>query len=140
MGVDLSEIKFLAVIVAAVATFFLGAIWYAPLFGNAWKKAHGYSDERIKAMQTVRPMPVFFAGLLLCYVVASFAVAMLVVRLNIDSAIDGIVLGLTVWIVAAAIQLTGWLSSDKPFVAFQIDAGYQFLYLPLIGAILGAWQ
>ena len=140
MGIDLSKINPLPVFVAALATFFLGALWYQPLFGNAWKRAHGYSEARLKAMQTLRPMPVFFAGLIVCYLLAAFAIAMLVVKIQITSAGEGAVLGLVIWVVAAAIQLTGWLSSDKPFVAFQIDAGYQLFYLPIMGAILGAWR
>jgi hypothetical protein len=140
VGIDLSQINFLAVGVAALATFFLGALWYEPFFGKAWRSAHGYSEEKLKEMQARRPMPVFFAALLASYVVAGFAVAALVTRMDITSAGAGAVLGLYIWVVVAAISFTAWVSSDKPFLAFQIDAGYQLLYLPLIGAIVGAWR
>ena len=36
------DLNWLAVVVAAVAYFLLGGIWYAPpVMGNAWKKASG---------------------------------------------------------------------------------------------------
>ena len=40
------QINYLAVGVAALATFFLGALWYSPLlFGKLWLKAHGAESE-----------------------------------------------------------------------------------------------
>src|SRR4030095_4305670 len=42
MNTDLfSQINWLAVLVAALAFFFLGAIWYSALFRDAWIKAVG---------------------------------------------------------------------------------------------------
>ena len=46
---DFSAINWLAVIVAAVAFFALGALWYGPLFGKPWQKGVGLSDEEIKS-------------------------------------------------------------------------------------------
>ena len=38
----LSDLNWLAVLVAALAYFAIGAVWYAPfLFGNAWAAAGG---------------------------------------------------------------------------------------------------
>lgn len=39
-----------AVIVAAIAQFIVGAIWYMPLFGKLWGKIHGF-DRQSKATQ-----------------------------------------------------------------------------------------
>lgn len=41
------QINYLAIVVAVVANFFLGFIWYTPLFGKAWAKEMGY-DTSIK--------------------------------------------------------------------------------------------
>ena len=41
------EINFIAVLVAVVATFFFGFIWYTPLFGKIWAKEMGM-DPTIK--------------------------------------------------------------------------------------------
>jgi hypothetical protein len=35
-------INYLAVIVAAIVQFIIGAIWYMPLFGKLWGKIHGF--------------------------------------------------------------------------------------------------
>lgn len=47
-------INFVAVIVATVAQFLIGAIWYMPIFGTLWGKIHGHdklSKEEQKAAQ-----------------------------------------------------------------------------------------
>jgi hypothetical protein len=38
------DINWLAVVVAAVATFVLGGVWYGPLFGRVWRAAEGRPD------------------------------------------------------------------------------------------------
>lgn len=47
-------INFVAVLVATVAQFIIGAIWYMPIFGTLWSKIHGHdklSKEEQKAAQ-----------------------------------------------------------------------------------------
>ena len=39
------SINLIAVLVAAVAQFMVGAIWYMPLFGKLWGKIHGFDDN-----------------------------------------------------------------------------------------------
>jgi hypothetical protein len=41
------SINYTAILVAVVANFFLGFIWYTPLFGNAWAKEMGF-DTTVK--------------------------------------------------------------------------------------------
>lgn len=37
-------LNYLAIIVATVVQFIIGAVWYMPLFGRAWGKIHGFGD------------------------------------------------------------------------------------------------
>lgn len=49
------SIPYLAILIASVAQFIIGAIWYMPIFGNLWGKIHGfetYSPEAQKEMQS----------------------------------------------------------------------------------------
>ena len=42
------EYNLLAVIVAGIASFILGGLWYSPmLFGKAWQREAGLSDEQL---------------------------------------------------------------------------------------------
>ncbi|HUO50602.1 MAG TPA: DUF1761 domain-containing protein [Candidatus Paceibacterota bacterium] len=48
------SINYLAVALAAIAQFIIGAIWYMPLFGKLWGKIHGFdlvAPEQQKEMQ-----------------------------------------------------------------------------------------
>lgn len=46
----------LAIILASIAEFIVGAIWYTPIFGNVWGKIHGFdptkmSKDEVKEVQ-----------------------------------------------------------------------------------------
>jgi hypothetical protein len=62
MPFDLARVNFLAVLVAGLAAFFIGGLWYTVLFGKLWVKLHGYSEEKIKQMQASMSPPRFFGG------------------------------------------------------------------------------
>jgi hypothetical protein len=73
MPFKFDNINYLAVVTAGLATFFLGAVWYTALFGKMWVQLTGYSDEKLKQLQAKRPPPLFFGGMIVCYLVMSFA-------------------------------------------------------------------
>jgi uncharacterized protein YndB with AHSA1/START domain len=137
---NLTTINWLAVLVAALATFMLGGLWHTALFGKLWVRLNGHTPEVIKQMQARRPPPVFFATLLVCYLLAALAAALLVVGLDLRNAGHGAGLGLVLWVLAVAIQATGHIATPRPWSAFALDAAYQLIYLPMTGAILAAWR
>jgi len=133
-------VNYLAVVVAAVAAWILGALWYSPaLFARQWMAAHNYSPERIEAMK--KGMAKTYAISFLCFVVMAGVLAILVDRLGILGALGGVKLGAITWLgFAATIGLTANLYSDKPLAAFLIDAGYQLVYMVVMGVILAVWK
>lgn len=140
MNVDWSAINWIAVIVAAIATFMIGGAWYTALFGKAWQKAHGYTDEQCKEMMTRRPPPVYFGTMIVCYIIMAILMAVLIQWTGAASWIAGALIGGVVWVIVAAISVTGHISSPKPWSAYWIDAAYQLVYLIMTGALLGGWQ
>ncbi len=54
------NINYIAVLVAAVAQFIFGAIWYMPIFGKLWGKIHGYDtksqEEQKEMMKQMWPL------------------------------------------------------------------------------------
>ncbi len=43
------DVNWLAVIAAALSSFPLGFLWYGPLFGKAWQREVGLSDDQLKS-------------------------------------------------------------------------------------------
>lgn len=44
------NLNFLAIALATIADFVIGALWYGPIFGKIWGKIHGF-DKLSKAVQ-----------------------------------------------------------------------------------------
>jgi hypothetical protein len=135
------DVNFLAVIVAAIATFVVGALWYSPLmFADAWMSAHGYSKEKLEAMKRARSPVQGMATSFVCFLVMAFVLDVLATWTGVDDIGEGISLGILLWLgFAATLGLVANSFSDKPLSAFVIDTGYHFGGLALTGAIIGAW-
>ena len=131
------QVNFIAVGVAALATIFIGALWYSPLlFGDRWAKAHGYSEEQLR-----ENFGRAFIVSLFCYAVMAFVLAVLVSYTGLSTVLQGAFLGLLVWTgFLATLGLTAHVSSRKPLSIYLIDAGYQLVYAVVMGVILAAWR
>jgi hypothetical protein len=136
-----ANVNILAVIVAAIATFVLGAVWYSPaLFAKQWMQAHSYTPEKIAEMRT-RGVTRAYAVSVLCYLVMAYVLALLASYTQAASFAQGLWLGFLVWLgFAATIGLTANMFSETPIAAWVIDAGYQLAYLLLMGVILAVWR
>lgn len=137
---DFSSINFLAVLVAGVASFALGALWYSPvLFGKAWQKELGYTDEYLQSGN----MGVTFGTSFVLMLIMSLGMAMLLPKiagdtLNLRSGLsNGILIGL---LFVGTSMGVNYLYQRKSFKLWAIDAIYQILFLGIMGMILGAWK
>ena len=68
---DLASINYIAVVVAAVAGFGFGAVYYTVL-GKTWMEAVGVTEEKIKDERSAVPFIVSFVSLLLMAAVLSW--------------------------------------------------------------------
>jgi hypothetical protein len=136
----LPHIHWLPVIGSAVAVFAIGALWYSPiLFGKAWVKAHGHTPEKLAAMRST--MRRAYGVSFVCYLVMAIAMAILIKRMDVFYVRGGVKLGALIGVgFAATVGLTGNMFSEKPLATWLIDAGYQIVYLMVMGAILVAWR
>ena len=134
------HINVIAALVAAIVTFGIGALWYSPfLFARQWLAFNGYGPEKVEAMRkdAARAYGISFV----CYLVMAAAFAVLVRLTHVEGAIGGAKLGVLLWVgFVGATGLTANVYSDKPFKAFALDAGYQLVYLVVMGVILVAWH
>jgi hypothetical protein len=127
------DINWLGVIVAAVATFVLGGVWYGPLFGKVWRAAEGRPDPD----PTQAKHPVFVYGL--SFVLMLIAAAVLAVAVGPDPSIDrSFVVGLVVGVgwVATSFGVNYLFAGRRPAL-LAVDAGYNVVLFALMGLIIG---
>jgi len=137
---DFTNINYLAVVVSAFASFALGALWYSPLlFSKTWQKEVGLTDEDLKNANMAK----IFGTTFILTIVMAFGMALLLqarptVTFNwMTGMFHGLAVG--VFFVSASMGIN-YLYQRKSFSLWAIDAGYQILFLCLMGAILGAWH
>jgi len=135
----LASVNWWAVLVAAVASFLVGGIWYGALFSKAWPRLHKFTPEEIESLrnQQLRGFLIF----LISDLVLTTVVAGLTAALELDTALAGALLGFWLWLGLAATQtLTLNAASGKPAGLFWMDTSKQLVSLLVIGAIIGAWR
>ena len=125
---------------AALVAWLIGALWYSPiLFAKAWVKAHGHSPEKLAAMQAKAGKT--YALSFVAFILIAFILQLFIHHLGATTAAAGAGWGFHAWVgFALPIGFMANLYSDKPISAFLIDAGYQLVYLVVMGAILGRWS
>jgi hypothetical protein len=74
------SINYMAVLVATIADFIIGAIWYMPIFGNLWGKIHGFDKLSKKEQQEARSG---MATLLAVQMVITFITVLVLAKLQI---------------------------------------------------------
>jgi hypothetical protein len=137
---ELSNINFLALVVAAVASFGLGAIWYSPLlFSKAWQKAVGLSNEDLGKTN----MALIFGSSFLLILLMNFGLAVILQghATRDITPFSGMLYGFLIGVFFISTSYgINMIYQRKSFLLWAIDSGYQVLYLAISGVILGAWR
>jgi len=126
------EFNILAVIAAALATFVLGGLWYSPaLFGKAWQREAGVTDEQIKSGNMAK---IFGLTLILCLLAAWMFASFLGPRPSLALGFGaGFAAGLF-W-VAASFGIN-YLFERRSLKLFLINGGYHTLQFTIIGGVI----
>lgn len=136
----LDDLNWLAVIVAALAYFAVGAAWYAPpLFGDAWARAAGFEMQPDE-----RPNPIVFVAPLIGSILGAIALGMIAEASATDTFGEGIVLGLVTGIGFALgiTYVTAQFESTKPnrMVWGAITAGYHVVGILVASVVIALWR
>ena len=91
------NVNYLAVLVAGVIAFVIGALWYTVLFGKKWRDLQGITEEKMKEMQTKMNPPIFFGGMLVSYFVMAYAMAVVLTAFLEPTAGTGAMFGFLAW-------------------------------------------
>jgi hypothetical protein len=130
------RINYPAVVVAAVAYWVLGAVWYGVLFNKPWMALEHMTMEQAQSMNPTAPYIIsFLLGLLVAY-----SLAQLCVWRNANTAGRGASIGVLVWIgFIGPITFTTYMFEMRPHTLFAINQFYHLAGLVLMGLIVGGW-
>ncbi len=127
--------NFWALLAATVARFFLGWLWYSPLFGNAWRNLAGLTPEEVKAT-----LPKAIPSDLITSFIMAFVLAHAVRYAGATTAAQGAAVGFLNWLgFVFVVTFVAMLYEKRPFKLFLINSGFQLLGLLLMGAIIAVW-
>jgi len=130
------QISLVATLVATVAGFVLGALWYGPLFGKTWMAAGGFTQDQLRrdVNAGVAYGLTFVLGLVASFVFGLFLGPHPSLALGVGA---GASAGLC-W-VATALATNYLFEGRRPALTF-INGGYHAVRFTLIGlsfALLG---
>lgn len=132
----MGDINLLAVFLGALAFFVVGAIWYGPLFGKAWKDLVGFDGEKMAHPAVKHPVWLVMG---LAFLLEMLVVLMLghnIARTNPEPhVIMMMATGFGGLIMAPAIGIN-YLFQMRPGKLFAIDAGYMLVGMAAAGGVL----
>ena len=131
--------NYLAVVVAALVGFFLGWLWYTPLFGKAFREARGITDQM--AAEGQKDMGKTLGVIALSLLFMAWAIGVLATYTHLFNWMHGVKLGLLAWFgFAVPLTLIETVTSRRKMAAFYVDAGYWLVAMVLMGIIESIWH
>jgi hypothetical protein len=128
--------NYVAVFVAALAYWVLGAVWYGVLFGKPWMALEHVTPEQASGAGIVAPYIITFV----LNLVIAFVLAQICAWRNASTAARGAALGILIWIgFLGPVTYTTYMYEMRSKQLYAINEFYSLVGLCLMGAILGAW-
>lgn len=132
-------INYGVVLVAAIASMAVGALWYGPVFGKLWIKLSRMTDKQL-AESKKKGMGKSYALAFIGTLVTAGVLAYLAGLLGIASATAGAIFGFWAWLgFVIPLQLGGVLWEQKPWSLFLLGAAHELVNFLMVGAIVGGW-
>ena len=131
-----SQINWLAVLLAFAASMVIGFLWYMPaVVGNRWMAAIGKTEDDLKNMSGGAGiwLPMMAAAAL-----TAILLAVLIARLGLDNALAG---GLFALVMGLVFRAGGHVIHNgfagRPAAVTLIDSGHDLVAMSVSGAIIG---
>ena len=125
-----------AVLVAALAAFVIGSLWYSVLFGKLWMKLAGVKKEKKDPYMAVRFLVYFIGQLVMSFVLAHF-----IIFTNSVSYVEGLITAFWLWLgFIAPITIGSVLWEKKSINLFVLNNAYNLIALGAMSVILIAWK
>jgi hypothetical protein len=138
------KINYIAILVAVIANFVLGFIWYTPLFGKIWGKEMGYDQEMkpdkkvmFKGMAFMLIGNFIFAWVFAHNIAAWQFVPGINTMSTFSSAMSSAIFTWLGFYLPGQLGATVW--ENNSWKLFGINTGYHLLSLVVVAVILTYW-
>ena len=136
----LHQVNLWAILVAALAYFLLGSLWFQALFGGIWSK----EVERLGILIKAPPKGVIAAKMIQTFVgnlIAAFSMGYVIFISHSYNWLAGMKLGLLCGIGFAAVAMIVAYTWENRSMKLQlIDTGYAIIGIAICGIIIGGWR
>ncbi len=132
-----TEIHWLAVIVAGVAAFLVGGVWYGALFSKAWMAARGVTKESMEAAGAKNNVGMLFGITFVLDLVMAFILDHVLGTYNYPGLSDTLMIagGVALGFVIPA-MIVNYLYQQATLKLILIDAGHWLSAFLAMGAAL----
>lgn len=130
----MGDTSLVTILLAALAFFVVGALWYGVIFGKAWQKASGLSDDQVQSGNMVK---IFGLTLLFEVLIATVLAHQFAMTGASDRAIMMISIGFALGVMVPAIGIN-YLYQRKTAALFFIDAGHFIIGMAAMGGVFAA--
>ena len=134
---DMSNINWLAVIVAAILSMVVGFVWYSkPVFLIPWLKGIGKEESF-----TQEANPTTFVFAFVSAIIEAIFVSFLLGTMGSTTLVSGLTAGFMIWL--GFVFTTHWVNdlfSRRSFGFTLITSGYHLIMLLIMGALLAVWR
>lgn len=137
------SINYFAILVGAVLSMVIGAIWYGPLFGKKWMEIIGVStaDKELNKKMQKAYMPMYIVQ----FILTLFQVLVLAHLIADTTKVGGLERALWIWGAFVIPTLAGtvmWTNeqSKMKWSRFFIQGGYQLTIFIVFGLLLQFWK
>ncbi len=129
----------LATLVSGAIFWIIGGLWYAAIFSKSYQTALGFND--VQKQQSKKSMPAALVMFLIAGILVAYVIGRISLVANAVTFLDGIIVGLWVWIgFALTINVNYLLFEKRPSAIFWINTSFYLIAFALIGGIMAVWK
>lgn len=128
----MASINWLGVLLAVVASFAIGFLWYGPLFGKAWMAASGVSAEKAQSGN----MAMIFGTTAVLQLIGAIVLSMFIGPDPVLGFAVGAGFAVGMFWIATALGVS-YLYEQRPFAHWAVNASYNVVSYTVWGLIFG---
>lgn len=133
----ISQINWLAVLLAFISSMIIGFVWYMPaVLGKRWMAAIGKTEQDLKNIDGGAGI---WVPMMVAAALTAVLLAVLISKLGLDNAVAG---GWFALVLALVFRAGGHVIHNgfagRPTTVTLIDSGHDLLAITVAGAIIGA--